>query len=352
MRRRVHLRTSAPQRLRLALATAAVCLAACGPTPPFQLAVRAVPGDVAYGAQSQPAPPQAISQAAGPAALPPGAPPLIYGGATPPPQTTFAPSPTATPTPSCPTAPPDAVPALEADASATVPPVAAAYAWHEKGTYQLGGGPVLPFSPQLSHTVTNVSAADATTGAYTFDVVDSAGGLDGLQTVTYSYQVIPPPQGTTDVQGVSTAQASGLYLTGVDVQQSPLPQPRVARFSPPVLLLPFPANGAAPWTTAGTDSESQDTITLNGSVDGHATVDACGLLVDAWEVHATGSLVGPNQNLSLDLTYDVATQFGGVIVGEKTAITGTEVLASGGSMQNVTSSVVAATSSVPQRRAH
>ncbi len=136
------------------------------------------------------------------------------------------------------------------------------------------------------------------------------------------------------------------------MQQSPLPQPRVARFSPPVLLLPFPANGAAPWTTAGTDSESQDTITLNGSVDGHATVDACGLLVDAWEVHATGSLVGPNQNLSLDLTYDVATQFGGVIVGEKTAITGTEVLASGGSMQNVTSSVVAATSSVPQRRAH
>lgn len=338
------------RRLRVALAFVALCLAACGPTPPFQLAVRAVPGDVIYGSQSQPTP-HAVT-AAGPAALPPGAPPLIYGSAPPPPAITFAPSPTATPAPSCPTAPPDAVPALEADASATVPPVAGRMAWHEKGTYQLGGGPALPFSPQLTHTVTNVTAADPTTGTYSFDVVDSAGGLDGLQTVTYSYQVIPPPQGTTDIQGESTSQASGLYLTGVDVQQSPLPQPRVARFTPPVQLLQFPATGLPSWSTGGHDSESQDTITLNAVVNGHVSVDACGALIDAWEVHATGSLVGPNQNLSLDLTYDVATQFGGMIVGERTSITGTEVVGGGGPMEDVSSSVVAAISAVPPRNAH
>jgi len=334
-------------RTRIALALVALGLTACGPTPPFELAVHAVPGDVEYGAQTQQAPaPPAPAQA--PAALPPGAPPLIYGGPTAPPAT-FAPSPTATPAPACPAAPLDAVPALGADASATVPPVAARYLWHEKGTYQVGGGPALPFSPQLTHTVTNVSSPDPNTGAYTFDVVDSAGGLDGLQTVTYAYEVIPPPSGVTDIQGESTAQAAGLYLTGVDVQQSPLPQPRVARFAPPVLLMQFP-NTSPPWTTAGSDSESQDTITLNGAVTGHATVDACGTLVDAWEVHATGSLVGPNQNLSLDLTFDVATQFGGLVVGEKTSITGTEVVGGGGPMQSVTSTVSAAISQVPQQR--
>jgi hypothetical protein len=335
-------------RMRVALALVALGATACGPTPPFELAVHAVPGDVEYGAQAQPAP-QSSAAGAGPSAPPPGAPPLIYGGPTPAPAT-FVPGPTATPAPACPAAPLDAVPTLGADASATVPPVAARYLWHEKGTYRVGGGAALPFSPQLTHTLTNVSGTDPNTGAYTFDVVDSAGGLDGLQTVTYSYQVIPPPQGVTDVQGASTAQASGLYLTGVDVQQSPLPQPRVARFAPPVQLLQFPASGLPSWSTAGSDSESQDTITLSGAVTGHASVDACGTLVDAWEVHATGSLVGPNQDLSLDLTFDVATQFGGLLVGEKTSITGTEVVGGGGPMQAVSSTVTAAISQVPQRR--
>lgn len=349
MTRTLRLRRHAPgTRMRLALGLVALCVTACGPTPPFELAVRAVPGDVEYGAQRQPAPPPSAAPAPV-AVLPPGAPPLIYGAPTPPPATTFAPSPTTTPNP-CPTAPLDAVPALGADASATVPPVAARYLWREKGTYQVGGGPALPFSPQLTHTVTNVSAVDPTTGAYTFDVVDSAGGLDGLQTVTYSYQVIPPPQGTTNVQGVSTSQAAGLYLTGVDVAQSPLPQPRVAKFAPPVQLVQFPTTGLPSWSSAGSDSESQDTISLNGAVTAHVTVDACGTLVDAWEVHATGSLVGPNQDLSLDLTYDVATQFGGLIVGEKTSITGTEVVGSGGPAQSVTSSVTATISQVPSRR--
>lgn len=349
MRAMTRLRRSAPARTRILLGLLALGLTACGPTPPFELAVHAVPGDVAYGAQSQPTP-QATPPSP-PAPLPPGAPPLIYGAPAPTPATTFAPIATATPGPACPAAPLDAVPALAADASATVPPVAARHLWREKGTYQLGGGPVLPFSPQLTHSVANVSAADPTNGAYTFDVTDSAGGLDGLQTVTYSYQVVPPPQGVTNVQGASTAQAAGLYLTGIDVQQSPLPRPRVAKFAPPVLLLQFPASGLPTWSAAGSDSESQDTITLSGGVTGHVAVDACGTLIDAWEAHVTGNLAGPNQNLALDLTYDVATQFGGLIVGEKTSITGTEVIGSGGPAQNVASSVEATISQVPARRA-
>jgi hypothetical protein len=332
---------------RLALAATALAMTACGPTAPFELAVHAVPGDVAYGAQTSPTPePPAAAGAAGAGAPAPGAPPLIYGAPSPIPATTFVPSPTATPQPTCPTAPVDDVPALAADPSATVPPAAATYLWHEHGTYTVGGGAPLPFTPQLTHTVANVTAPDAT-GSYTFDDTTSSGGLSGLQKVTSSYQVVPPPQGTTNVQGVSTSNAAGLYLTAMVVQDSGLPTTRAEKFAPPILLMQFPATDLPTWTSAGHDSVSQDTLTLNGAVTGHVKVDACGTVVDAWEVHATGSLVGPNQNLSLDLTYDVATQFGGLIVGEKTSITGTEL--SNGAMQNVTSSVTAATSIVPKR---
>ena len=330
---------------RLAVLLVALACAACGPTPPFELAVRAVPGDVAYGAQSTPAPAPAPPP---PVALGPGVPPLLYGAPTPPaPATTFAPNPTATPAPACPTAPVGAVPALNADPAATVPPVAQTYLWHESGSFQIGGGAREPFPPQFTHAVANVSAPDAT-GSYGFDVTTTAGGVSGLQKVTDSYQVIPPPQSTTQVQGVGTTAAAGMYLTAVTVQDSGLPTQRVERFAPPILLMPFPATDLPTWTTAGHDSVSQDTLTLSGAVTRHVAVDACGTVIDAWEVHATGSLVGPMQNLSLDLTYDVATQFGGLVVGEVTTVTGTEL--ANGAMQNVTSSVTAATSVMPQRR--
>jgi hypothetical protein len=194
--------------------------------------------------------------------------------------------------------------------------------------------------------VGNVTAPDAA-GSYTFGVTTSSGGLTGLQEVTYSYQVVPPPGGT-NVQGVSTSQAAGLYLAGMDVKQSGLATARVARFAPPLLLMQFPGTDLPTWSTTATDTASHDTITLSAAVTRHVAVDACGTVVDAWEVHATGSLVGPNQKLTFkDMTYDVATQFGGLIVAEHTEVTGTEL--SGGSMQEVTSSVTATTSVVPRR---
>jgi hypothetical protein len=330
----------------IAVFAAALSLTACGPSAPFEVSVRAVAGDVAYGAQSQPTPAATAQGAPGPGGLAPGAPPLLYG-APPPPPTTFAPTTAATPAPACPVMPPDAVPALAADPSATVPPQPATYLWHETGTYSLGGGPALPFPLRLTHQVSNVSAPDAT-GSYTFDVTTSSGGLTGLQQVTYSYQVVPPAASTTSVQGVSTSQAAGLYLAGMDVKDSALPTPRVARFAPPLLLMQFPGTDLPSWDTAAGDSASRTTIKLHGAVTKHVAVDACGTAVDAWQVEATGTLVGPNQNLTLTLVYDVATQFGGLIVAETSDVSGQEL--SGGSLQNVISHVTATTSVVPKRR--
>jgi hypothetical protein len=322
---------------------ALLMLSACGPSAPFEVAVRSYAGDVAYGAQSTPAP--APAQAAIPVELPPGAPPLIYGAPAPP-QATFAPRPTSTPLPDCPTAAVDAVADLPAEPSATIPPHPGTYRWRQQGTFRQGSGPTLPFLPQLSHTVGNVSTPDAT-GSYTFDVTTSSGGLNGLQRVTTSYQVVPPPPAGSNVVGVATTQAAGVYLTAMVMTDNSSPNARLAHFAPPLLILQFPASDLPAWSTRGTDSGSGDTLQLSAAVTGHARVDACGKVIDAWEVHATGSLTGPDQTLSLDLTYDVATQYGGLVVREKDSIGGTQVSASG--MVPVTSSVEATTSAVPRR---
>ena len=333
--------------LRIALLLTALSLSACGPSAPFEAAVRAYPADVAYGSQTKPsdspAPPTT------PLELPPGTPPLVYGAPAPAHPPTFAPAATAAPTPQqCPQAAVDAVAELPAEQAATVPPAAATYAWHENGTSQVGSGAALQFPPKLTHTVGNVSVPDAA-GSFTFDVTTSSGGLNGLQRVVTSYQVVPTPPTGSNLQGVSTSQAAGLYLTAMVSSDPTSPQSRLTRFAPPLLLLQFPAGDLPSWTTAGTDSGSGDTMTLSAAVTGHRQVDACGKLVDTWEVHATGSLSGPDQQLSLDLTYDVATQYGGIIVREKDSITGTQL--SGQSMVPVTSRVEATTSVLPQRRA-
>ncbi|HXA29219.1 MAG TPA: hypothetical protein VN193_10790 [Candidatus Angelobacter sp.] len=338
-------------RRRACVVLAALSLTACGPAAPFRLAVHAVPGDVEYGAQTQQQAQPGVAAGPPAAPLPPGAPPLIYGAPSPAPPVTFAPTPAATPASLCPTAPVDAVAAIAADPSASTPPAAATYPWREHGSYQLGGAAARQFPPTLTHTVANVSAPDATTGSYTFDVGTTAGGLTGLQQVTSSYQVIPPPQGTTDVQGVNTSKAAGLYLTAMVVRDANLPSARVARFAPPILLMQFPGTDLPSWTTTGTDSASGTTIELSAAVTRRVSVDACGTVVDAWEVSASGTLVGPDQNLTLNhLTYDVATQYGGLIVAESDDVSGTET--SGTTMQSIAATVSATTSTVPQARAH
>jgi hypothetical protein len=333
--------------LRIALLLTALSLSACGPSAPFEAAVRAYPADVAYGSQTKPTETPAPATTP-PLELPPGTPPLVYGAPAPAHPPTFAPVATATPTPpQCPQAAVDAVAELPADQAATVPPAEATYAWHQSGTSQVGGGAPSQFPPKLTHTVGNVSPRDA--GSYTFDVTTTSGGLNGLQRVVNSYQVVPTPPTGSNLQGVSTSQAAGLYLTAMVTSDPTSPQSRLTRFAPPLLLLQFPAGDLPSWTTAGTDSGSGDTMTLSAAVTGHHQVDACGKLVDAWEVHATGSLSGPDQQLSLDLTYDVATQYGGIIIREKDSITGTQL--SGQSMVAVASRVEATTSVLAQRRA-
>jgi hypothetical protein len=328
----------------IALLGALLTLSACGPSAPFEVAIRSYASDVAYGSQSTATPEPA--QVAVPVELPPGAPPLIFGAPAPPPPTA-APKPTATPAPDCPAAGVGAVAELPAEPFATVPPPPGVYAWHEQGSFRQGGGPALQFAPKLAHTVANASAPDAT-GSYTFDVTTSSGGLNGLQRVTTSYQVVPPPPTGSNVVGVSTTQAAGIYVTAMVMTDSSSPNARLAHFAPPLLILQFPASELPAWTTQGTDSGSGDTLQLSAAVTGHARVDACGKIVDAWEVHATGSLTGPDQTLSLDLTYDVATQYGGLVVREKDSISGTQVSASAG-MVPVASSVEATTSVVPRR---
>ena len=100
----------------------------------------------------------------------------------------------------------------------------------------------------------------------------------------------------------------------------------------------LPVTVGTMWTTSATDPLTQTTLQLSGAIEaspqthgtGRYRVDACGQVYDTWEVHATGTLVGPNENLTLDWHYDIATQFGGLELRHTLTETGTFANVAGG----------------------
>jgi hypothetical protein len=66
-------------------------------------------------------------------------------------------------------------------------------------------------------------------------------------------------------------------------------------------------------------------MTFTTTVEGKARVFACGQPLDTWTVHLTaGRLTSPTQELQFDATYQLATQFGGIVVADTVAFTGTD----------------------------
>jgi hypothetical protein len=94
---------------------------------------------------------------------------------------------------------------------------------------------------------------------------------------------------------------------------------------------PDPSNPAIPnttgsWTDTQADAEHGTSITIQGADLGKVRVNACGTPVDAWEVQATITIVSrevwgvaptpAKTELTLSVTYAVATGLGGMIVAE------------------------------------
>ncbi len=285
-------------------------LTACAaPQRPVDLGFKQVPSDVILGGSAAPsAPTPSVTQSPLPLIPPPSVislppPPFAPGPATSPPPVLLPPA------PSCPPEDPLAAPKLEAVSTVAKPPVPATYVFANDGTFATSGAdPRTGRFPALTtRTVGNVVS---TVGSFTYDVAETIGDT----TTTTTYQVVTG----------STLQSNGIFLQGMTYRRA---DGTTASFTP----LPSPLLAAFPLTRGATsdqrvvDPATQTTMTFTTTVEGKARVVACGEPLDTWTVHLTqGTLLGPSENLQFDATYQLATQFGGLVVADAVAFTGTE----------------------------
>ena len=250
---------------------------ACGPVPDLLIGVRSLVLPIVLSAPRPsplPAPAPSITFA-----------PLPSGSSLGP---VLGPLPLPPPTAACPDAGPLTFPAVAA-------------------TQIVGGGAppgTYPYRASVEQQGTSVTVgesrivhdAQSANGTYTFQETISGGPQDGN---TYGYEA-----DTSKVALASIKFADGSSFHPVT----------------PVMLLQTPADPTAGgWSSAGADPLSGISMTYQAQgVTGRKRVNACGELVDAWEVHATATLVEPARGEKVDetLTYDFATQYGGLIVQE------------------------------------
>jgi hypothetical protein len=226
-----------------------------------------------------------------------------------------------TPNP-CPSAAPNTDPLVPASPDLLGEPQAGVYPVRLAGAWQpdVSKPAAYAFPAAGSMTVTQPRPVlpVGATGEYTYSVIDMPSGSDGEERVETDYLVVPSNPTESAPAGQVVTEAAGIFITRIVTTGAR----GTTTFtpSPPVTYLNLPLAVGTSWTTSGTDATTGTTLSLSASVDpspethgtGRYRVDACGKVYDSWEVHATGTLVGPDQNLSLDWYYDVATQFGGL----------------------------------------
>lgn len=285
-------------------------LTACaGPNRPVDLGFKQVPSDVILGGAAPTAtptfaptpvvvvpPPSVISLP--PAPFDPG--PTVVPSLAP------VPSPTG-----CPTLDPLKAPALEAVSTPTTRVVPATYTYANEGTFAVSGAdPRTGHFPALTQrTFANVTEQSG--GAYTYDVAETIGDV----TTTTTYRVVTGASlpGTSD----------GLFLVGMTYARAGTTATFTPNPSP--LLAAFPLVRAATSDQRAVDPVTQTTMTFTTTVEGKKRVAACGEPLDTWTVHLSkGTLLSPSENLQFDATYQLATQFGAIVIADAVAYTGTE----------------------------
>lgn len=217
------------------------------------------------------------------------------------------PSPTivATATSTCPTAPEGARPTVPVAGIVGRPPTAGIYPQHNRGTFTLDGALKLkgPFPPITSMEIANVkdvTTTDATgqaTRTITYEVIER----NPLSTTTTSYS-----SSATELDLVTTTTQSNTGTTTFTP-------------TPSITIMQYGGEGSS-WKSAGIDQQTGTAMVVQGTIEKREAVDVCGTMVDAYKVvsseQVTNISTGYNSqtNANDPNVYDVATQFGGLMV--------------------------------------
>jgi hypothetical protein len=225
----------------------------------------------------------------------------------------------------CPEAPPTAAVEVPVDVNITGPPLQGISRWKHDG-FALVGENKAPFTGFEKRVVRNYKKLNDTD--FSFETVQPLVTAAGTRFISTSYEVKPnqpnrgvtPPAGPATPPNVGTPDR-GLLLTkseildgGGQVVSSFVP-------TPALLLLPLPVTAGEQWQSVGVDPKTGSTVVMNATVSRRQRIDACGDLVDGWQVDATQlSSSAQNAEPSAEPTaysYLVATQYGGMLIQER-----------------------------------
>jgi hypothetical protein len=285
--------------------------AACGgPQRPVDIGIKEVPSDVILGAHASPsaapAPTAPVTQAPPPVSVVALPPPTFEVGPEPPP-----PMPTTTPA-VCATADPLQPPAREAPPTVNAPPAKATYLFRDAGSYAVSGADARKGSFPATSVRTVGNIVRSSDSNFTFDVSELLGDV----TTTTTYDVVGSSL-------VPAALAPGLYLKQVKSVRGTASSSFAP--SPELELAAFPLVRGASVTSSGVDPQTATSMQFTATVSGKSRVDACGAVLDSWVLDLTqGKLISPTQNLDFSSSYAVGTQYGGLVLRERTAFAGTD----------------------------
>lgn len=323
--------TAALRRRRALLGLLGLALAGCGPTIPLQAGLREAGASVVFGTPA----PQVVSAQPQPPQFPPPAINPVPNFPAPLEQPPiFIDMPPQSPAPACAVAPPGAVLAAPAVSVPSGTPRAATYAYRYEGSKTIGSGSSaqgVPLAQRGTRTVAPASIPQAVAGSYAFSVKEEWNGV----TTTDTYWVVPnSAAGTALPNAEGTTPAAGIYLVEMTVQD---PSSGTDDFQPqpPVELMPLPATVGETVQSSGVDGRDGEAMEIGpypsqtspgsstpSEITGHGNVDACGILLDSWQVVLYGAIEnartpatsppsGCASTRTFQLTVDFGTEYGG-----------------------------------------
>jgi hypothetical protein len=242
----------------------------------------------------------------------------------------------------CPAAAEDAFPAQAATFDVSAPPQSGRYRWKETVEQPLGNGKTITTLSFFNHDIIHVSPVTVSP--------NPASGLPGavvgtptnpVRTFTYDDEIHNPDGSTTTTTyqvKQNQVQINQTLQVGTNIQAGP-PDRGVAivkvvtasadgkvlsTFAPtsPVLLLPLDVVAPGSFNSTGVAPDGS-TLSVNGQVTKRARVDACGTIIDGWEVVSQQVFTpsDPSQEAStVNDTYYVGTQIGGLLTYESKSL--------------------------------
>lgn len=287
---------------RVLLALLPVVAAACGGggDEPTQVGIRRVALALAFSEEelAEPVPPRVITQ------LVPTAPTVEFTDTE-----VVIPDVVVGVAPQCPTLAPGASAEVPVTFEVTGPPAPGAYGRHNSGSIDVTGGPfpiTLPY-PFISTDTVSVPETVDVEPAPGVPATEQATEYEITRDLGFGFQ-------TTDRYRVTARAVELVSRTTVTPGQTSEFRP-----TPPIDVYVFGVENSS-WNDAGVDNENGTAMAFRGRIEKREVVDVCGTAVDTYRVLAEETTVNLETGQTSGTSsgdpniYNVATQFGGLIV--------------------------------------